>query len=74
MLVLAVLTILIAHRPDADPEIIALTVVEIRRLLDAAVLAVTHIRRAGLTLHWVDLVTIIQARARRAHFKHGQTK
>ncbi|WP_422737406.1 hypothetical protein ACN263_29120 [Micromonospora sp. WMMD729] len=47
-----VLTILSAQQPDADPEIIALTVVEIRRLINAVVLAVTPDRRAGHTLHW----------------------
>jgi len=37
MLALAVLTILAAPQPDADPEIIALTVAEIRRLPNAFV-------------------------------------
>jgi hypothetical protein len=39
MLALAVLTILAAQQPDTDPEIIALTAAEIRRLLNALVLA-----------------------------------
>ncbi|MFI7427647.1 hypothetical protein ACIBPB_11735 [Micromonospora sp. NPDC049836] len=35
MLALAVLTLLAAQQPDSDPDIIALTVAEIRRLLNA---------------------------------------
>ncbi|MEU0157068.1 IS701 family transposase [Micromonospora fulviviridis] len=50
MLALAVLTILAAQQADTGPEIIALTVAEIRRLLNAFVLA-TPLPPAH-TLHW----------------------
>lgn len=68
ILALAVLTILAAQQPDADPEIIALTVVEIRRLLNAFVLTTPlppeHI------LHWSTWRRTSQARARRSHYQH----
>lgn len=67
MLALAVLTILAAQQSDADPEIIALTVAEIRRLLNAFVLAIPlppqHI------LHWSIWRRTSQARARRSHYQ-----
>ncbi|GAB3809447.1 hypothetical protein ACFOX0_32665 [Micromonospora zhanjiangensis] len=52
MLALAVLTILAAttaQQPDPDPEIIALTVAEIRRLLNAFVLALHYPQRTPRT-------------------------
>ncbi|MGN9895091.1 IS701 family transposase [Micromonospora sp. L31] len=74
MLALAVLTILAAttQRPHADPEIIALTIAEIRRLLNALVLAVAlppeHI------LHRSIWRRTSQARARRSHYQRRQAK
>lgn len=72
MLALAVLTILAAQQPNADPEIIALTVAEIRRLLNAFVLAVAlppeHI------LRWSIWRRTSQARARRSHYQRRQAK
>ena len=72
MLALAVLTILTAQQPDPDPEIIALTVAEIRRLLNAFVLATSlppeHI------LHWSTWRRTSQARARRAHYQRRHSK
>ncbi|MFI6069906.1 hypothetical protein ACIA47_32245 [Micromonospora sp. NPDC051227] len=50
MLALAVLTILASQQPDVDPEIIALTVAKIRRLLNAFVLALPL--PPAHTLHW----------------------
>jgi len=52
MLALAVLTILAAttaQPPDPDPEIVALTVAEIRRLLNAFVLALPLPQRTPCT-------------------------
>ncbi|MDH6465654.1 SRSO17 transposase [Micromonospora sp. A200] len=72
MLALAVLTILAAtaQQPDPGPEIIALTVAEIRRLLNAFVLATSlppeHI------LHWSIWRRTSQARARRSHYQRRQ--
>ncbi len=65
MLALAVLTILAAttaQQPDPDPEIIASTVAEIRRLL-ALPLPPAH------TLHWSTWRRTSQARARRSHYQ-----
>ncbi|WP_344944955.1 IS701 family transposase [Sphaerisporangium flaviroseum] len=70
MLALAVLTILAAttaQQPDADPEMIALTVAEIRRLLNAFVLAVAL--PPEHTLHWSTWRRTSQARARRSHYQ-----
>ncbi|MFB6398714.1 IS701 family transposase, partial [Polymorphospora sp. 2-325] len=52
MLALAVLTTLAAtvRQPDPDPQVIALTVAEIRRLLNALVL--THPLPPAHTMHW----------------------
>ncbi|MFG3716048.1 IS701 family transposase, partial [Micromonospora sp. NPDC047730] len=75
MLALAVLTILAAitvERPDADPEIIALTVAEIRRLLNAFVL--TAPLSPAHTLHWSTWRRKSQARARRSHYQRRQAK
>ncbi|WP_455749619.1 IS701 family transposase [Micromonospora chersina] len=67
MLALAVLTILAAQQADADPEIIALTVAEIRRLLNAFVLATPL--PPEHTLHWSIWRRKSQARARRSHYQ-----
>ncbi|RUL91252.1 IS701 family transposase [Verrucosispora sp. FIM060022] len=69
MLALAVLTILTAtaQQPDADPEIIALTIAEIRRLLNAFVL--TASLPPQHTLHWSTWRRTSQARARRSHYQ-----
>ncbi|SCL15934.1 SRSO17 transposase [Micromonospora inyonensis] len=67
MLALAVLTILTAQQPDADPKIIALTVAEIRRLLNALVL--TRPLPPEHTLHWSIWRRTSQARARRSHYQ-----
>ncbi|WP_323373674.1 IS701 family transposase [Plantactinospora alkalitolerans] len=70
MLALAVLTILAAttaQQPDPDPEIIALTVAEIRRLLNAFVLALPL--PPAHTLHWSSWRRTSQARARRSHYQ-----
>ncbi|MFI6242253.1 hypothetical protein ACIBEF_20495 [Micromonospora sp. NPDC050795] len=70
MLALAVLTILAAataQQPDPDPEIIALTVAEIRRLLNAFVLALPL--PPAHTLRWSTWRRTSQARARRSHYQ-----
>jgi hypothetical protein len=70
MLALAVLTVLAAvtaQQPDADPEIIALTIAEIRRLLNALVLALPL--PPAHTLHWSIWRRTSQARARRSHYQ-----
>ncbi|MEW2477513.1 IS701 family transposase [Micromonospora gifhornensis] len=69
MLALAVLTILTAtaQQPDADPEIIALTIAEIRRLLNAFVL--TASLPPQHTLHWSTWRRTSQARARQSHYQ-----
>ncbi|MFC8850382.1 MULTISPECIES: IS701 family transposase [unclassified Micromonospora] len=67
MLALAVLTILAAQQPDTDSKIIALTVAEIRRLLNAFVLAVAL--SPDHTLHWSVWRRTTQARARRSHYQ-----
>ncbi|MEN3616212.1 IS701 family transposase [Plantactinospora sp. ZYX-F-223] len=68
MLALAVLTILAAtQQPDTDPDIIALTVAEIRRLLNAFVL--TRPLPPAHTLHWSTWRRTSQARARRSHYQ-----
>ncbi|MGW3606389.1 IS701 family transposase [Micromonospora sp. NPDC005161] len=70
MLALAVLTILAAtcaEQPDSDPDIIALTVAEIRRLLNAFVLALPL--PPAHTLHWSTWRRTSQARARRSHYQ-----
>nr|WP_157744582.1 IS701 family transposase [Micromonospora viridifaciens] len=75
MLALAVLTILAAttaQQPDDDPQIIALTVAEIRRLLNAFILA-TPLPPAH-TLHWSIWRRTSQARARRSHYQRRQAK
>ncbi|MBC8989591.1 IS701 family transposase [Micromonospora chalcea] len=72
MLALAVLTLLAAQQPDTNPEIIALTVAEIRRLLNALVLTVAH--PPAHTLHWSIWRRTSQARARRSHYQHRQAK
>ena len=72
MLALAVLTILAAQQPDAGPEIIALTVAEIRRLLNAFVL--TAPLAPAHTLHWSIWRRTSQARARRSHYQRRQAK
>jgi SRSO17 transposase len=68
MLALAVLTILAAQQPDPDPKIIALTVAEIRRLLNTFVLAIPPLPPAH-TLHWSTWRRTSQARARRSHYQ-----
>ncbi len=73
MLALAVLTILATtQQPDPDTEIIALTVAEIRRLLNAFVLTAAlppeHI------LHWSYWRRTSQARARRSHYQRRQAR
>ncbi|MFB9239996.1 IS701 family transposase [Plantactinospora siamensis] len=74
MLALAVLTLLAAtaQQPHTGPEIIALTVAEIRRLLNAFALATSlppeHI------LHWSLWRRTSQARARRSHYQRRQAK
>ncbi|WP_196806789.1 hypothetical protein [Micromonospora sp. CNB394] len=70
MLALAVLTILAAQQPDSDPKIIALTVAEIRRLLNAFVLALPL--PPAHTLHWSIWRRTSQARARRSHYQRRQ--
>ncbi len=72
MLALAVLTILAAQQPDSDPEIIALTIAEIRRLLNAFVLALPL--PPAHTLHWSIWRRTSQARARRSHYQRRQAK
>ncbi|MFG3706027.1 hypothetical protein ACGF7U_15020 [Micromonospora sp. NPDC047670] len=72
LLALAVPTILAAQQLSAGPEIIALTVAEIRRLLNAFVLAVTL--PPAHTLHWSMWRRTSLARARRAHYQHRQAK
>lgn len=72
MLALAVLTILAAQQPDTDPKIIALTVAEIRRLLNAFVLATSL--PPEHTLHWSIWRRTAQARARRSHYQRRQAK
>ncbi|TDB95812.1 IS701 family transposase, partial [Micromonospora fluostatini] len=72
MLALAVLTILAAQQPDTDPEIIALTVAEIRRLLNAFILAASL--PPEHTLHWSIWRRTSQARARRSHYQRRQAK
>ena len=67
MLALAVLTILAAQQADADPEIIALTVAEIRRLLNAFVLALPLPK--AHTLHWSTWRRTSQVRARRSQYQ-----
>jgi hypothetical protein len=49
-----------------------LTVAEIRRLLDAFVLAVTL--PPAHTLHWSNWRRTSQARARRSHYQRRQAK
>ncbi|GAA0400598.1 hypothetical protein GCM10009541_49680 [Micromonospora gifhornensis] len=72
MLALAVLTSLTAQQPDTDPKTIALTVAEVRRLLNAFVLTAAlppeHI------LHWSIWRRTTQARARRSHYQRRQAK
>jgi SRSO17 transposase len=68
MLALAVLTILAAQQSDPGPEIIALTVAEIRRLLNTFVL--TQPLAPAHTLHWSTWRRTSQARARRSHYQH----
>jgi hypothetical protein len=72
MLALAVLTVLAAEQPDTCPEIIALTVAEIRRLLNAFVLAVAL--PPAHTLHWSTWRRSSQARAGRSHYQRRQAK
>ncbi|WP_446685681.1 IS701 family transposase [Micromonospora polyrhachis] len=74
MLALAVLTILAAtaQQSDANPELIALTVPEIRRLLNVFVLAVSL--PPAHTLRWSIWRRTSQARARRSHYQHRQAK
>ncbi|MGC4833355.1 IS701 family transposase [Micromonospora vinacea] len=72
MLALAVPTILAAQQPDTDPEIIALTVAEIRRLLNTFVLATSLPPQH--TLHWSIWRRTSQARARRSHYQRRQAK
>ncbi|MEV0611666.1 IS701 family transposase [Polymorphospora rubra] len=74
MLALAVLTTLAAttRQPDPDPEIIALTVAEIRRLLNALVL--TQPLPPAHTMHWSIWRRTSQARARRSHYQRRQAK
>nr|WP_230689037.1 IS701 family transposase [Micromonospora sp. WMMC415] len=74
MLALAVLTILAAtaQQPDAEPEIIALTVAEIRRLFNAFVLNLPL--PPAHTLHWSTWRRTSQARARRSHYQRRQAK
>ena len=70
MLALAVLTILAAttaQPPDPDPEIVALTVAEIRRLLNAFVLALPL--PPAHTLHWSTWRRTSQVRARRSQYQ-----
>ncbi|MEU8091669.1 hypothetical protein AB0B75_12770 [Micromonospora chalcea] len=73
-LALAVLTILAAtaQQPDADPEIIALPVAEIRRLLNAFVL--TGQLPPEHILHWSIWRRASQARARRSHYQRKDCK
>jgi hypothetical protein len=66
MLALAVLTTL-AATPDTDPQLVALTVAEIRRLLNALVL--TQRRQPAHTLHWSIWRRTSQARARPSHYQ-----
>ncbi|MCX4469318.1 hypothetical protein OOK41_03125 [Micromonospora sp. NBC_01655] len=56
-----------AQQPDADPEIITLTVAEIRRLLNAFVLATPL--PPEHTLHWSIWRRTFQARARQSHYQ-----
>ncbi|MFE9956948.1 hypothetical protein [Micromonospora sp. NPDC005299] len=65
---LAVLATLAAQQPDTDPEIIALTVAEIRRFPQRLRPRHTATARANPAL--VDLATNIpQARARQSHYQ-----
>ncbi|MBM7489583.1 hypothetical protein JOD64_000805 [Micromonospora luteifusca] len=72
MLAPAVLTILAAtaQQPDAAPTIIALTVAEIRRLLNAFVLAASL--PPEHTLRWSIWRRTSQARARRSNYQRRQ--
>ncbi|MFD2765853.1 hypothetical protein ACFSX1_17060 [Micromonospora eburnea] len=72
MLALAVLTILAAQQPDTDPELIALTVAEIRRFLNALVL--TASLPPGHILHRSIWRRTSQARARRSRYQRRQAK
>ncbi|RBQ03687.1 IS701 family transposase [Micromonospora sp. LHW51205] len=74
MLALAVLTILAAtaQQPNTDAEIIALTLAEIRRLLNAFVLATAP--PSAHTLHWSIWRRTSQARARRSHYQRRRAK
>ncbi|OKI46067.1 hypothetical protein A6A27_37465 [Micromonospora sp. CB01531] len=75
MLALAILTVLAAttaEQPDADPEIIALTVDEIRRLLNAFVLTLPL--PPAHTLHWSIWRRTSQARARRSHYQRTRSQ
>jgi hypothetical protein len=70
MLALAVLTILAAttaQPPDPDSEIVVLTVAEIRRLLNAFVLALPLPK--AHTLHLATWRRTSQVRARRSHYQ-----
>lgn len=67
MLALAILAATTAQQPDHDPEIIALTVAEVRRLLTAFVLALPL--PPAHTLHWSTWRRTSQARARRSHYQ-----
>jgi hypothetical protein len=73
MLALALLVILTTDTTtDActgeDRELIAMTVAETRRLLNAFVLATPL--PAAHTLHWSNWRRKVQATARRAHYQH----
>jgi len=75
MLALAVLTILAAttaQHTDATADTIALTLAEIRRLLNA--LALTTLLPPAHTLHWSIWRRTSQARARRSHYQRRQAK
>ncbi|WFF02975.1 hypothetical protein [Micromonospora sp. WMMD964] len=65
MLALAVLTILAAQQPDTDPKIVALTIAETRRFLNAFILATSLLPEH--TLPWSIWRRTSQARARRSH-------
>ena len=71
MLALAVLTVLAAtsaaEQGDSDPEIIALTVAEIRRLLNTFVLTLPL--PPEHTVNWSYWRRTSQARARRSHYQ-----
>ncbi|MEU7841942.1 hypothetical protein AB0B39_13405 [Micromonospora sp. NPDC049114] len=55
------------QQTDPDPEIIALTVAEIRRLLNAFVLGLPL--PPAHTLHWSTWRRTSHARARRSHYQ-----